>query len=308
VLYELRQNIKYRMFAMAARGVSRTPPLRIKPSALKWVSLVCARDFEMYLLAIKSAYLRVGEGEIVCVDDGSLGPHHHAELRYHLGNPRIIPMASVNTGPLPRGGCWERLATCLDLATQSYVIQVDSDTLSVGEMPEVLEAYRCNRAFTQGTDSGESILSFAAAAQRARGEPDDHIQTAAERVLEQIKGAESKLYVRGCAGFAGFPKNDWARAALDDFSCDIERLLGPARWSEWGSEQVGSNFIVANSPEAVVLPSRRYSFHGWSSLEDAVFIHFIGVHRFSNGTYRRTARRIIEELRASRPHHAVAGP
>ena len=32
-----------------------------------------------------------------------------------------------------------------------------------------------------------------------------------------------------------------------------------SRWTEWGTEQVTSNYVVANSPEAMVLPYPKYA-------------------------------------------------
>jgi hypothetical protein len=295
MLYELTQQFRRQMFLASARGILRSPPLRRKPASLKLVSMVCARDLEMYLLAIKSAYLRIGEGDIVCIDDGSLSRKHREALRWHLDDPEIVAAADIDTGPLPRNGCWERLVTCLTLSAGSYVIQVDADTLSLGDMQEVMGAYRRNHAFTQG-ESGLNVVPCTEASAQAHRAAGNHLQTAAERLLDQINYAESKFYVRGCAGFAGFPRGRSYLGSLHEFSKQMETLLGAKRWSEWGSEQVASNFVIANSPGAVVLPHLRYALHGWSPLDQAVFVHFIGTNRFRGGTYARLASRVLEEL------------
>jgi len=79
----------------------------------------------------------------------------------------------------------------------------------------------------------------------------------------------------------------------------MEQLVGPSKWREWGSEQVTSNFLVANMPGSLVLPVGRYPF--WAPKRDlceTALIHFFGARRFSGGMYRRQARAIIDELRA----------
>src|SRR3546814_2103893 len=69
-------------------------------------------------------------------------------------------------------------------------------------------------------------------------------------------------YVRGCAGFAGFARGGDARMLAETFSQEATRLLGAERWARWGSEQVASNMIVANDPNALLLPYDHY-FNFW---------------------------------------------
>ena len=78
----------------------------------------------------------------------------------------------------------------------------------------------------------------------------------------------------------------------------MEKILGK-RWTEWGSDQVASNFLVGNDPNAILLPYRRYRNFGGEALTDAAaFVHFFGTYRFDKGTYRRTARALAARLNA----------
>lgn len=73
----------------------------------------------------------------------------------------------------------------------------------------------------------------------------------------------------------------------------MSALLG-ARWSEWGTEQVSSNYVVANSPDARVLPYPKYAcFDLDMDPERSAFLHFIGTHRFERGVYAALANRVI---------------
>jgi hypothetical protein len=77
-------------------------------------------------------------------------------------------------------------------------------------------------------------------------------------------------------------------------------IIGCKKWSEWGSEQVTSNFIVANSEKGQVLPFPEYCFHTpGTDIESATFVHFIGSYRFHGGHYARLAREVIAQLQSS---------
>src|SRR5579864_3844319 len=130
------------------KRICATPPLELKPAPLIFCSMVSQRDLTMYLVAIKSVYSQVGEGSICIINDGSLTQEGLATLRHHLGSPAVVDITTINTGQSPRGGCWERLLHILELAHDSYVIQIDSDILARGPIPEVVQCYRENRSFT----------------------------------------------------------------------------------------------------------------------------------------------------------------
>ncbi|WP_301589775.1 hypothetical protein [Sabulicella glaciei] len=282
----------------------KTPPLQIKPARLRIVSMVSGADHLMYLLAIKSFYRHLLGGEIVIMDDGTLTERHRALFRRHLGSPRFVRMDSIATAACPKGGCWERLLYILDLSRDSYVIQLDSDMLATGPIPEVLEAIRENRAFTLNTGSDQVISSLEDVASAARLPPSGppHIQVLAERSLPHLPAGMGRRYVRGSAGFAGFACNDTNRQAVEAFSTAMQGLTGP-RWAEWGTEQVASNYLVANSPGGVALPWPRYScFFGDNpdeALASAAMLHFLGTWRWHEGTYLRLAKQVIAEMTRS---------
>ena len=69
-----------------------------------------------------------------------------------------------------------------------------------------------------------------------------------------------------------------------------------AKWSEWGSEQVMSNIVVANIPGAIVLPHPKYADCHKMQSEVTEFIHFIGNCRFDDGNYARLGAQVIARL------------
>src|SRR3546814_4958574 len=86
----------------------------------------------------------------------------------------------------------------------------------------------------------------------------------------------------------------------ETFSQEATRLLGAERWARWGSEQVASNMIVANDPNALLLPYDHY-FNFWDEgmPEDARFVHFIGSCRHSGSAYIAATRSAISAIRAA---------
>src|SRR3546814_16874437 len=93
--------------------------------------------------------------------DGSVTGPFRSVLRQHLVNPRIMSIRDIDTWPCPRGGTWERLLTILDLCADDYVIQLDSDTVTIGPVPHIQQAIAANSSFTLlGAETDiDSILS-----------------------------------------------------------------------------------------------------------------------------------------------------
>ena len=288
--------------ARLARAVLDAPAAVPREDGVVLFSMIGTHVLLRYLVAAKSLHARLGRGRFVILDDGSLTPGDRVVLADQLGNPEIRHIAAVDTGPCPRGGTWERLLTLLDLRRDAYVIQLDSDTVTIGDVPEVAAAVRTGTSFTLRGESDAEIVPLALAAAQARAtEPNRHVQAAIERVLDHvtIPGGEALRYVRGCSGFAGFARSGEGRALAELFSQEAQRLLPPERWAEWGSEQVASNFVVANEARATLLPYTRY-FNFWNVgvADDARLVHFIGTYRYHRGTYGQATAAALAFLNA----------
>jgi hypothetical protein len=287
-------------FNRTVRAVLAAPPVRAADDEVVIFSMIGTRVLLPSLVAAKSLHARLGRGRFAILDDGTLTQADKAVLDVHLDRPEIRHIAKVDTGQCPRGGTWERLLTLLDLRRDAYVIQLDSDTVTIGEVPEVAAAVRTGTSFTLRGESDAEIGPLAQAAAQARAsQPHRHVQASIERVLDQVTIPKGKAlrYVRGCSGFAGFARSDDGRALAELFSVEAQRLLGAECWAEWGSEQVTSNFVVANEACVTLLPYAGY-FNFWNAgvPDDARFIHFIGTFRYHGGAYAAAARQAIAEL------------
>ena len=301
MMYRFRREAAITWFGMSVRRIFQTAALRCEPSASAlFVSQVCHRDIAMYLLAIKSLARHVRPQMVFALDDTSLTQSDKHILRQHVQPIEILPITSVANGKCPKGGTWERLLFIADKAPTSYVVQVDSDTLTVGAPTAVQKLIEDNRSFTLGEWRGQTIVSAGEAARSVKDRLTNgsaHVQMVSEANLDRLEFDTEAKYVRGCSGFAGFARASLSRDAVERFSRSMAQLIGNSKWNEWGSEQVASNFVVANTAGAQVLPFPEYCFHSPEiDVEPATFVHFIGSYRFRGGRYARLARRVISQL------------
>lgn len=290
----------------AARAILDTPPIVPTADRVVLFSMIGTRVLLPYLVAVKSLHARLGLGRIAILDDGSLTDADRAVLAAHLGDPEIRSIRAVETGRCPKGGTWERLLTLLDLRSDDYAIQLDSDTVTVGDVAEVRAAIADNRSFTllgDAASDAKGLLSLPDfVAWRYPGGPvpgRDHIQLSVESRFAAYPDAAAHRYIRGCSGFTGFARGGPSgRAEAERFSLAGEALVGADRWREWGTEQVASTFLLSNEEGMRPLPYRRY-LNYWNEppAPDAAFLHFVGTHRYSSGEYRRRTQQAISFLR-----------
>lgn len=294
----IRERVNQLRFNLAVRSILRTPPLVSRGKECTLLSMVQHRDVHSYLLAVKSFCRYIDPARIVVVADPTLDSMDKSLLDRHLPTIEWREAKDFLRTGVPRGGCWERLCAIADFVRDSYVIQLDADTVAVKPLPEVLSAVEEGVAFTLGTEDDTTIVSCSEIASWARPRLGrwDHVQLLAESRLDQVEAVSEYRYARGCAGFAGYPKGSFDFAKMRELSGRMERLL-PDRWSEWGSEQFSSNVLIASTPGARVLPHPKYCAPH-RRLAGTVFMHFIGYVRFTSPLYARLASQISRELLA----------
>lgn len=292
-----------------SRAVFRTPPIIPHHDGVIVFSMIGTRVVAPYLVAVKSFLRQLDCGRVVLLDDGSLTGADKAMLAAHLGNPEIRSIRDVDTGEAPCGGCWERLMTLIDLSARDYVIQLDSDTVTLGPISEVRAAIDAGRSFTilGGTDGEEQGLKTLTDFRRDvypqgfEALPDNaHVQTQIEARMDRLPDPDANHYVRACAAFTGFAPGSVSRADAQAFSRAAEDAVGTPTWKQWGSEQVASNYLVANTPDPVLLPYARY-YHFWDDGEraDPGLVHFPGTHRYTGSTYARATAAALKALASS---------
>lgn len=299
MFYRLKDRLRRQWFASQCKDILNTPPVALSnDSNLAVLSQLQHKDVLMFLLALKSFAREVPIGQVYLLNDGSLTTEDIALIRKHVPKLAVFELMDFQGSLCPRGGCWERLLAIAEAVKEHYVIQLDSDTLTIGAMPELIENVKQDTAFTIGTWDNQEIETMnerCATAKSRNPGPDSHVQLVAEAHFDKLKKFDSLRYVRGCAGFAGFPQHSFTRDFVEEISSEMHAAIG-TKWGEWGSEQVMSNIVVANIANATVLPHPKYSDCQKMKLPQTVFIHFIGSCRFIHGTYATLGRRVITNL------------
>lgn len=295
-MFNKRKLYKF-FFDTLTQSIYRTPPAKCDPkSKFVVLSQTFHRDISMYLIAAKSFGQYLQPNAFVVVDDG-LTNSDRSIIRDHLEKVQFIKTGDVDTRSCPRGACWERLIAIEEFCKTGFVIQLDADTVTTRQPDSVESCVKDARCFTLSTKQGTDFVSVAEAASFAKEVNSTHVQILTERVLSELPDAESRRYIRGCAGFAGFSKGSLDIRKIESFSNFMEKRLGRAVWHKWGSEQATSNYMIANTDNPRALPLAKYPY--WSpetDLSQAELVHFIGEHRFTSTMYMRIAKQAIESL------------
>lgn len=296
---KIAERIHKTRFEWEVRAIRQTDPVPVGHNPFTVLSMVQHRDVLPYLLALKSFARFASPQGVVLVADPTLDADDRALIRSHVPHIVIREAADFRRPGVPVGGCWERLSAISEYVADTYVVQLDADTVATSEPADVLQAIKDGVSFTLGTDDDQLITGSREAAESARGRlsEGDHPQAYAEASLDKFDAEGRYRYVRGCAGFAGFARGSIDPAAVVAISKGMSQLLGE-RWSAWGTEQFTSNLLVATSPGARVLPHPRYCAPH-RRVADTVFLHFIGYVRYTTGYYAELAARVARELKAA---------
>jgi len=287
-----RDYFKSRHHKVALKVMATTPAVR-GDLPFMLLSMVHTRDVYVYLVAVKSFIHFINPERIVVVCDPSITDADRAVLKEQVPHIELRRADEFTHPDIPRGGTWERLFAISEYVRDNYVIQLDADTLTVRPIPEVLEAIRNQTGFVLGEMPDTPIRTLTAARENALPwmHPGAHIQGVAETEMVLVGLPENALYIRGCSGFSGFPRSATMRETMLDFSRRMGGKFGD-RWSEWGTEQVTSNYVASNMPGTRALPYPKYATPDEATAETA-FFHFIGSMRFINNKYEVTSRQAI---------------
>lgn len=273
--------------------VLETRPL--KPGNLPFIalSMVHQRDAIAYLVAIKSFARYANPERVVIICDPTIGEHEKSIFKSHIPHVELRSAIEFREPRIPTGGCWERLSAITTYSPESYVVQLDADTVTLDQIPEVTLPVTQKNGFVLGEKRNQPIMTLDEASSRAMKSTSHHIQALSEQVLADA-GLNGAFYIRGCAGFTGFPPDSAMREKFFDFSLKMAAKTGQ-RWSEWGTEQVTSNYLVANATETRILPYPKYSTP-FRHEEVGAFQHFIGEIRFRDRSYEKASQLAILEF------------
>jgi len=303
MFYQLKDKLNRYRFTRACKQIFNTPPVMAttdQPVAV--LTQLQHKDVILFLIAIKTFARQVPLSKVFIINDGSLNSDDLITLRKHIPIAEIYDTKQFAELSCPTGGTWERLLAIASFIDQFFIIQLDSDTLTLSALDEVKDHIKTNTGFVIGTWDNQEIESMNVCSERVQKNVnptlDAHVQMVAEAHFSKLDGSENLRYVRGCSGFSGFPKQSFNKQFIIDFSMKMEKEIG-SKWHEWGSEQVMSNVVVANLDKTNVLPHPKYTDCKKMKLPDTCFIHFIGECRFSSSIYGKLAQNEIKKLTSS---------
>ena len=302
MFFRLRRKLQVRRYNKEARSILDAPELRIDPDGgYTLVSQICHLDVLMWLVAAKSWARFVPPKNVWVLDDGSLTESDRELLRRHVPDLTIVGRPDVANTKCPKGVFFERILLIADLAREQFVMQLDSDTVTTKHPQDAAQCIKDGVCFTLGTNLVPEIVPILEA-QKICAAHDwtprqrEHEQVQSEIAFANLSNPESRRYVRANAAFAGFAKGSITRDAVEAFSREMEALL-KERWTAWGTEQVTSNYLIANADAARIFREPRYAWHApGHDLSEACFVHYIGTYRFDNGTYAAMSRQVAREL------------
>lgn len=302
MFYKLRATRKQRHFYQLTQQILETTPIEVVDADWSIISMVSNADVQMYILSIKSFYARIGRGKIVAIVDRDMPLELRRMLSEHVRGLQFVILEDIDTGRCQRGGTWERLFYLLKHSESEYAIQLDSDTLAFGpNLTEVMQCAENNRAFTLNQNYNE-IRTMQEYRESAQNLNSKYLGIYVEQMFDRYPGYEHLRYVRASSGLTGFAHGGFSPTQIEEFHEIMRGIVGDQTWRRWGTEQCGSNFAVANSPNAFVLPYPKYGNFDpiaiWPGVntEDAAFVHFIGTYRYEHDFFAEKACGVIRQL------------
>ena len=299
MLYKFRKSMNRKFYNWLTDNAKQNLRVSIdENSDFTILTQLCSSDINMYLVALSSFTRFLKPRSVVVVAD-RLSEAEQDLLRQCVNNIIIIPITTASHPDLPKGGCWERLISIHSLLADTYVVQLDADIICLRYPKDVADLIKNNQSFTLATKMGRNKISMSDASKLVADIESDHVQVLVEKAFADFSNSGSRSYIRGCAGFAGFSKQSANLDGLVEFSREAERSIGKTKWHQWGSEQVASNYVVANSPNSRVLPFEQYPyFEPGVDMDSADLLHFIGDYRYKGWVYVKQSRKVIAECQS----------
>ncbi|WP_286705111.1 MULTISPECIES: hypothetical protein [Acidiphilium] len=297
MFYDLKRRGCRWKFEWSIRGILDTPPLRLIQAPWTIVSMVGETDVPMYILAIKSFYSNLGSGNVIAIISKKMKEKEIDKLKHHIVGIEFQIIEEIDVHAFQHGGCWERLVYILDRARHEFVIQLDSDTITIGgDIDEIKERINANASFAY-VDRNRPIMSLSAASAEAKLSKSNYVGLVLERSFENWPNADRLRYCRGSAAIAGFARTAEGTTVLEEFYSNMKASLGP-RHQQWGTEQCASNFVIANASTVSMLPFPEYSTYPGLGTDQAVkMFHMLGSVRYADGYYAKKGKKIIAKMK-----------
>ncbi len=299
IISKIYLQIQKKRFELAIANIAKTKPINYKQeTSVTIVTMLGHNTVLMYLVAIKSFMHHFGYGTIEVINDGSLTDEDIELLNHHIPGITYSNANEVDTLSCPSYISWKRVLRIAELAKQSYVIQLDSDTVSLAPLIDIHDKVQSNEGFLIGSDRWKQGVDVNFLHHIVSHWNTSHVQPSAEKIFHEIEFFnDGTKYLRGCAGFAGYPKNFATPAEIESLSRQIEEKIG-SKWHEWGSEQTATLCLISKTRNASILPWPKYQNFMFPKanepIESASFIHFLGTNRYNQNSYLKLVKKFNE--------------
>jgi len=195
-------------------------------------------------------------------------------------------------------GCASNVYPSLCALKTNYVIQLDSDTVTVGNLVDVHTNAQTNTGFVIGSKKWSKPVDVLFLNGIVTQWGSAHVQARAESCFNEIDFfKDGTKYLRGCAGFAGYPKDFATVDQIRKLSSSIAQHVG-SDWMKWGSEQTATLCLISKTPNASILPWPEYQNYKFPKTnepcESMNLIHFIGTNRFDDTQYLQLLKRFCK--------------
>ena len=286
-------------FERTIKRIRHTAPINFSlDDRITVVSMVSTSTVDMYLTAVKSFLKNFGRGTVEAIDDGSLSEDDYKVLKHHVPNIQFSKANDIETFDSPSYISWKRLYRVQQLAQKSYVIQLDSDTLSIGPLVDIDHAVRNNKGFLIGSSRWAKAVNVNTLRDIVSQWKSTHVQARAEANFHKLDFFKDNThYLRGCAGFAGYPRNFATVEEIRNLSNEIYQYVGDD-WKKWGSEQTTTMCLISKCKNSQILPWPTYQNfdfpRSYENISSMNFVHFIGSNRYQRGVYERLVSNFIK--------------
>ena len=238
MFYSIKDKINRFFFQKTCAKILTIAPLKMqKKSDTAVLTLLQHKDVFMFLVAAKSFARQIPIGSVYILNDGTLTSHDKTILSSHIEQVEFVELNEITNEHCPQGSCWERLLAIAERAKDQYIVQIDSDTVTLDAINEVAEHIKNNRSFVIATWDDQTIEPMQTSSERIKKNvnpgPDAHVQMVAEQAFGRLPECQNLKYVRGCAGFSGFAKGSIDKHFIERISTEMETLIGN-KWHDWG--------------------------------------------------------------------------
>lgn len=295
------------------RGILKTPPLKCNPKAsTSYISLVCHRDINIFLLAVKS-FLRFYNNVRIIILDGGLINNDFVVIRKHIKGALIYKrrfldkivnkkIKSKILRDLRKKDRSQIKLIDVNLLIKGKKIIVDSDILFLKKPSEIINwiENEKKKAFHHYRRPSEIVDT-----------PDDWLQLSGgdfNKVfikyyfLKNLKEINKKMNnpikrFDFCSGLMGY-NNNFSMKKIEKVEKALLSVVPKGYKQLWGIEQETYEFLLNES-------SRKLNYKKYfavcdygptkDEIKNAKFIHFIG--KLKHKEYLLLGKKIIKELK-----------